>query len=68
VGSFVAPDAIERIKAEGQVQLDTLASALRDLALAHVDIEAVQNLVEEVWKDASQTNKSNTSQRGGEQR
>jgi len=68
VGSFVAPDAIDRVKAQGHAQLDELTATLRDLALAHVDIEAVRQVVEEVWKDADENERGSAPRKGGEQR
>jgi len=66
IGSFVAPDAAERIKVEGAAQLEALAATLRDLALAHVDKEAVHQVVEEVWRDAHAEEQSSHQKGKGE--
>lgn len=66
VGSFVAPGAAARIQAQARAQLDSLAAVLRDLALAHVDKEAAHQLIEEVWKDASENRQNQTPEQGGE--
>ena len=68
VGSFVAPEAIEKIRAGGHAQLDALTVTLRDLALAQVDKEVVHQVVEEVWKDAHEDEPTQTFQEGGERR
>ena len=64
VGSFVAPDAVERIRAQGRAQLDALAATLRELALTQVDEEAVHEVVRQVWKSARENEQSQTPQKG----
>ena len=65
VGCFVAPDAVKHIKTESYAQLDALALALRDLARAQVDKEAVHDVVERVWRETHEDESEQTSEEKG---
>ncbi|MCL2332502.1 MAG: GntR family transcriptional regulator [Actinomycetia bacterium] len=64
VGCFVAPDALEHIKAESLDQLEALKTTLRDLALAQVDKDAVHQVVDEVWRNADVQGYPKTEKKG----
>lgn len=48
-GSYVAPDAVEKIAAAALGRLDALKETVADLALAHVPREAVIAAIHEVY-------------------